>query len=54
MSTKAALGAVVTRVPAITDLDRDPCAVIRTGDWVRIDADLGVVEVSPAPARERS
>ena len=54
VSTKAALGAVVTRVPAVTDLDRDPCAVIRTGDWVRIDADQGVVEVSPAPSRERS
>jgi predicted aconitase with swiveling domain len=49
MSTKAALGAVVTRVPAVTGLDRDPCAVIRTGDWVRIDADNGVVEVIPVP-----
>jgi uncharacterized protein len=49
MSTKAALGAVVTRVPAVTDLDQDPCAVIRTGDWVRIDAGNGVVEVIPAP-----
>jgi predicted aconitase with swiveling domain len=56
ISTKAALGAVVTRVPAITDLDRDPCEVIKTGDWVRIDADAGVVEVSQArvPSRERS
>lgn len=48
MSTKAALGAVVTRVPAITDLDADPCALIATGDWVAIDADSGVVEVTPA------
>ena len=45
ISTKSALGAVVTRVPAITDLDRDPCQVIRTGDWVRVDADHGLVEV---------
>jgi predicted aconitase with swiveling domain len=37
ISTKSALGAVVTRVPAVTDLDQDPCAVIATGDWVRID-----------------
>ncbi|MEU3274207.1 DUF126 domain-containing protein [Saccharomonospora sp. NPDC006951] len=44
-TTKAALGAVVTRVPAVTDLDRDPVAVINTGDWVRIDADQGFVEV---------
>ncbi len=34
LSAKSALGAVVTRVPAITDLDADPCAVIATGDWV--------------------
>jgi uncharacterized protein len=47
-STKSALGAVVTRVPTVTDLDRDPVEVIHTGDWVRIDADRGVVEIKPA------
>jgi uncharacterized protein len=46
MTTKIALGAVVTRAPAITDLDQDPFAVIETGDWVKVDADRGVVEVS--------
>ena len=45
MTTKIALGAVVTRAPAITDLDRDPLEVIATGDWVRVDADRGIVEV---------
>ena len=48
VSTKTALGAVVTRVPAVTDLDADPCQVISTGDWVHIDADRGVVVVTPA------
>jgi len=43
ISAKSALGAVVTRVPAVTDLDQDPCEAIMTGDWVRIDN--GVVEV---------
>lgn len=46
-TTKAALGAVVTRVPAVTDLDRDPVEVIRSGDWVRLDGDRGVVDVVP-------
>jgi uncharacterized protein len=46
MSTKVALGAVVTRAPAMTELDQDPLAVIKTGDWVRVDADRGVVEVT--------
>ncbi|MGH3318667.1 MAG: aconitase X [Streptosporangiaceae bacterium] len=45
LSTKAALGAVVTRVPTVTALDHDPIEVIATGDWVRVDADSGTVEV---------
>ncbi|HZF17479.1 MAG TPA: DUF126 domain-containing protein [Steroidobacteraceae bacterium] len=45
MTTKVALGAVVMRVPSITDLDEDPLALIETGDWVKVDADRGVVEV---------
>jgi predicted aconitase with swiveling domain len=51
ISTKSALGAVVTRVPALTDLDQDPCAVIRTGDWVRVDATRGLIKVKPAAER---
>ncbi len=50
-TTKSALGAVVTRVPAISDLDQDPVAVIRTGDWLRLDGDRGVVEVTPRESR---
>lgn len=44
-TTKAALGAVVTRVPAVSDLDRDPTKAIATGDWVRLDAANGLVEI---------
>lgn len=45
MSTKIALGAVVTRAPAMTDFDSDPLLALCTGDWVRVDADQGLVEV---------
>jgi predicted aconitase with swiveling domain len=45
MTTKVALGAVVIHAPSMTDFDRDPFAVIETGDWVRVDADAGVIEV---------
>jgi predicted aconitase with swiveling domain len=45
MTTKIALGAVVMRVPSVTDLDRDPLEVIETGDWVIVDGDRGLVEV---------
>jgi hypothetical protein len=46
MTTKMALGAVVTRAPAVTDLDQDPLDVIETGDWVKVDGDNGIVEVT--------
>ena len=51
MTTKVALGAVVTRAPAVTDLDRDPLRVIETGDWVRVDGDAGTVEIIKKSAR---
>jgi predicted aconitase with swiveling domain len=46
MTTKIALGAVVTHCPAVTDLDRDPLTVIETGDWVKVDGDRGIIEVT--------
>jgi predicted aconitase with swiveling domain len=45
MTTKAALGCVVARVPSLTDFDRDPLQAIETGDWVKVDADRGIVEI---------
>jgi uncharacterized protein len=35
----------VLHTPAVTDLDQDPLQVIETGDWVKVDADRGVVEI---------
>ncbi len=52
MTTKVALGAVVIHAPAITDLDQDPLEVIETGDWVKVDADRGIVEVTKRGAPE--
>ncbi|HLF11870.1 MAG TPA: DUF126 domain-containing protein [Gammaproteobacteria bacterium] len=45
MTTKVALGAVVMRVPSVTDLDRDPLQIIETGDWVTVNGDTGTVEI---------
>jgi len=52
MTAKVALGVVVSHAPAMTDFDIDPLSVIRTGDWVRVDADAGTVTVTrkAAPA----
>jgi uncharacterized protein len=46
MTTKVALGTVVSHSPAMTDFDQDPVALIRTGDWVRVDADAGIVTIN--------
>ncbi len=46
MTTKVALGAVVTHAPAMTELEQDPLQVIETGDWVKVDADNGIVEIT--------
>ena len=48
MTTKIALGAVVTHCPAVTELDQDPLKVIETGDWVKVDGDRGIVEITKA------
>ena len=45
MTTKVALGAVVMRVPSVTELDRDPLDIIETGDWVTVNGDTGTVEI---------
>jgi uncharacterized protein len=46
MTTKIALGAVVTHCPSMTGFDQDPLEVIETGDWVVVDADAGTVTVT--------
>jgi len=48
MTTKIALGCVVMRVPSLTDFDRNPLELIETGDWVKVDADNGTVEIRRA------
>ncbi|WHS58358.1 DUF126 domain-containing protein [Pseudomonas sp. G2-4] len=51
MTAKMGLGAVVVHAPAMTDFDEDPLERIRTGDWVRVDADTGTIEVTPREHR---
>ena len=45
VTTKAVLGAIVTRVPTVVEASPPPLGVIRTGDRVRVDGDTGVVTV---------
>jgi predicted aconitase with swiveling domain len=41
-----ASGAAIGNIPLVDRLDQNPLEVIRTGDYVRIDADRGIVEVT--------
>jgi predicted aconitase with swiveling domain len=53
LTTKAVLGAIVTRVPTVVQACPSPLEVIRTGDLVRVDGDSGVVTVlEPAGAMD--
>ena len=54
MTAKAALGAVVMRIPSVTDLDRNPLDLIETGDWVKVDGDNGIVEIRKVSPRAGS
>ena len=40
------LAAIVTNIPTVDGLDKDPCEVIETGDYVKVDAEKGIVEVT--------
>jgi len=45
-TTKMALGAVVTHAPTVTDLNQNPLDIIETGDWVKVDGDNCIVEIT--------
>lgn len=40
-----ATGAIISEIPMLDSLERDPLAAIKTGERVKIDADEGYVEV---------
>jgi uncharacterized protein len=42
-----AIGAIISNIPMVDQLDRNPLEVIKTGDFVEVDADQGIVRVKP-------
>jgi predicted aconitase with swiveling domain len=40
------LSCVAQRLPLVTEFEGDPFLTIRNGDWVRVDASRGIVEVT--------
>ena len=45
ITTKAVLGAIVTRVPTVVQAAPAPVDTIRTGDLVEVDGDTGRIVV---------
>jgi predicted aconitase with swiveling domain len=41
-----ATGCVIAEIPLVDSLHRDPTRIIETGDYVRVDATKGLVEVT--------
>ena len=39
-------GAIISNIPMVYGLDRDPLEIIETGDLIRVNADEGIVEVT--------
>jgi predicted aconitase with swiveling domain len=37
---------ILANIPTVDGLDQNPCEVIETGDWVKVDAEKGIVEVT--------
>lgn len=47
MNPFTALASVVLHVPVVGDpFDKDPVASIITGDWIKVDGDKGIIEVT--------
>ena len=40
-----AVGAVLGKIPTIHKLDQDPTKAIRSGDFLKVNADMGTVEI---------
>ena len=40
------IGAIIGNIPVVASLDQDPTVVIRTGDFIELDADAGTVAVT--------
>ena len=40
-----AVGAVLGKIPTVHKLDRDPTQIIKNGDILKVNADLGTVEI---------
>ena len=43
------IGAIISNIPMIDQLDSDPTEIIKTGDYLELDADQGIVKIKSGP-----
>lgn len=48
LDTVVANGVISSKVPTVIECDQDPCQLIKTGDFVKVNADKGLIEVTRA------
>jgi len=41
------IGAIISNIPMVDRLDGNPIELIKTGDYVELDADSGILKVNP-------
>jgi predicted aconitase with swiveling domain len=46
VETVLVVSAVIAKVPLVDRLEKDPFAIIHTGDFVKVDAEKGIVSVT--------
>jgi predicted aconitase with swiveling domain len=47
IDSRVGVAAVVVGSPMVVDFSEiDPCKVIKTGDWIKVNGDTGEVEIS--------
>jgi predicted aconitase with swiveling domain len=46
LDSLAVIGCLVNGIPMMSDLDRDPFESIKTGDWIEMDAEAGIIKVT--------
>ena len=47
MDSRAGVASVVIGSPSVADFEgEDPCDIIKSGDWLKIDGDTGIVTVT--------
>jgi predicted aconitase with swiveling domain len=48
-----AYASIVLDIPTVDELDKNPLEIIETGDWVKVNAEKGIVEVTKKATKKK-